>query len=384
MERIQVLCRYREIMGRLILSGMLIAASMSTASAKSADLILKSANRNLNTMNNDEIVSTLEGNVVFLYDDAVIKSEYAKWWKSKGAVHFANRVRVTKKEQVLTCDRLNYDKNKKWLVAEGNVDFYDGKDKTRLRGRHADYYPDSKFIKVTGNPEFINYDTTAHDTLIVRGDTMSYNDSIKRAQVQRGVTIAKGKLFSKCDLAHFFTDSSKTQLRVSPQIQFEHDSLTGDSIDLVFSKRALKGMSVDGNAHGMYKDFSPKDTLLTQVFGDSLYMALDDSGKVDSLWIYRNVKSSYFPVSNPSLANEAYGKVMVVDFTKKGDVDNVKVWGNAKSVYHVEEGDKGCNVATGDSIAVEFSKGKASRVMLAGSVRGFYAPEKAKGKKTHE
>ena len=143
-------------------------------------------------------------------------------------------------------------------------------------------------------------------------------------------------------------------------------------------------MSVDGNSHGMYKDYSRKDTMLTHVFGDSMYMALDDSGKVDSVWVYRNVKSSNCPVSNPTLSNEASGKIMIVDFTKKGDIDNVKVWGNAKSVYHIEEGDKGCNVATGDSIAVEFSEGKASRVMLAGSVRGFYAPEKVKEVKKHE
>jgi lipopolysaccharide export system protein LptA len=363
---------------------VLLASLVSIPVAKNSDLILKSANHNMNTMNNDEIISTLEGNVVFLYDDAVIKSDYAKWWKNKGTVHFSNHVRVTKKEQVLECDRLNYEKNKKWLTADGNVDFFDGKEKTRIRGRHADYYPDSKFVKITGKPEFVNYDTAAHDTLIIHGDTMSYTDSLKLAQVQHAVSIAKGKLHSKCDDAHFFTEVNRTKLRILPQIQFDNDSLTGDSIDLLFTKKALKGMSVDGNAHVMGKDYSAKDTMLTKVAGDSMYMALDDSGKVDSLWVYRNVKSLYFPISSPSMSNEAYGKTMVVDFTKKGEIDNVKVWGNAKSVYHVEEGDKGCNIATGDSVAVEFNKGKATRVMLAGSVRGFYAPEKGRGKKQHE
>jgi lipopolysaccharide export system protein LptA len=362
----------------------LLVALAAAAGAKSPDLILKSANRNLNTMHNDEIISTLEGNVVFLYDDAVIKSDYAKWWKSRGTVHFANRVHVTKKEQDLRCDRLDYDKSKKWLVADGNVDFFDGKERTRIRGRHADYYPDSKFIKLTGKPEFFNYDTSAHDTLAIQGDTMAYSDSVKMAHVHRDVSIVKGKLFSTCGKARYFTEKNKTQLRATPRIQFEHDSLSGDSIDLMFTKRSLQGMSVGGNAHGMYKDFSPKDTVLTQVFGDSIYMGLDDSGRVDSLWIYRNVKSSRYPVSNPSVSDEAYGKIMIVNFTKKGDVDNVRVWGNAKSVYHVVEGDKGCNIATGDSIAVEFSKGKASRVVLAGSVRGYYAPEKGQGNKKHE
>jgi lipopolysaccharide export system protein LptA len=369
---------------KLIVGFLLAAAMVSGAFAKSTDLILKSANRNINTMSGDELIAVLEGNVVFLYDDAVIKSEYAKWWKSKGMVHFSNRVHVSKKEQELFCDRLDYDKNKKWLVADGNVDFFDAKEKTRLRGKHADYYPDTKYIKLTGKPEFMYYDTAAHDTLVIHGEFMSYDDSLKLAEVDRKVTIEKGKLFTRCDTAKLFTETNRTLLRVSPQILFDKDSLAGDSIDLIFTNRALRGMSVDGNSHGMYRDFSRKDSMLTNVYGDSMYMALDDSGKVDSVWVYRNVKSSYCPVAHPDQANEAYGKVMVADFTKKGDLDNIKVWGNAKSVYHVEEGDKGCNTATGDSIAVEFSEGKASRVMLAGSVRGYYAPEKVKEEKKHE
>ena len=356
--------------------GVSIAIAMTATLAKGPDLILKSANSNINTMNGDELISVLEGNVVFLYDDAVIKSEYAKWWKSKGTVHFSNRVHVTKQKQDLTCNQLDYEKSRKWLRADGAINFYDAKERTRLLGQHADYYPDTKFITLTGKPVFINYDTAAHDTLIIHGEKMSYSDSIKLALVERSVTIQKGKLLSRCQTALYYTDSNRAQLRIKPDILFEHDSLTGDSVDLFFTKRAMRGMSVDGNSHGRYKDVSGKDTLLTNIFGDSLYMALDDSGKVDSLWIYRNVKSSYRPLKDTLHANEAYGKIMLVSFTKKGDVDTVKVWGNAKSVYHVEEKDKGVNIATGDSIAVAFKEGKASHVMLSGSVRGYYAPEK--------
>jgi lipopolysaccharide export system protein LptA len=348
--------------------------------AKSPDLVLQSANTNFNTMSNGEIISTLEGNVVFLYDDAVIKSDYVKWWKSKGTVHFEKSVRVKKQEQLLTCDRLNYDKNKKLLVADGNIDFYDEHERTRLQGSHADYNPDSKFITVSGKPVFINYDTIARDTLVIHGESMSFSDSLKLARVDKSVTIAKGKLLSRCDTARFYTEKNKAYLRVVPQILYGKDSLSGDSIDLFFTKKAMSSISINGNSHGMYRDFSQKDTLLTQVIGDSSYMAFDDSGRIDSLWLYRNVKSSIFPSSKPLQSNEASGKMMVVAFTKKGDVRNVKVWGNAKSVYHVEEGDRGSNVASGDSISVDFDKGKASRVILAGSVRGFYAPEKKQRK----
>jgi len=362
-------------MNRSIVIGITALCMAAAARVNGPDLILKSANSNTNTMSGDELISVLEGNVVFVYDDAVIKSQYAQWWRSRGTVHFSKNVRVTKEKQVLTCDRLDYEKSKKQLLANGSIDFYDSKEGTRLLGDHAEYFPDTKFITLTGKPVFIHYDTAAHDTVVIHGEKMTYSDSLKLALVERSVTISKGKLFSRCQTARYFTEGDRAQLRTKPDIKFDHDSLSGDSMDMLLNKRALRGMSVSGNSHGMYKDVSGKDTMITNMFGDSLYMAMNDSGKVDSMWMYRNVKSSYRSAKDSLHPNEAFGKIMILAFTKKGDVDNVKVWGNAKSVYHVEEGDKGVNIATGDSIAVAFKEGKASHVMLSGSVRGYYAPE---------
>jgi len=93
--------------------------------AKGADLILKSANTNLNTMVKGDIITVLEGNVVFLYEDATIRSDYARWYKSQGTVSFSNHVVVTQLKKTLKCNQLDYDKNKKWLNARGNVEFYD-------------------------------------------------------------------------------------------------------------------------------------------------------------------------------------------------------------------------------------------------------------------
>jgi len=269
-------------MSRLALS-ILAVCALAAGKGGGPDLVLKSAGSNTNTMSGDELISILERNVVFVYDDAVIKSEYAKWWRSKGTVHFSKHVHVTKEKQDLTCDQLDYDKSKKMLRAQGAIDFYDGKERTRLLGQHADYYPDSKFITMSGNPVFIHYDTAAHDTVIIHGEQMSYSDSLKLAEVLRNVSIQKGKVLSRCQAARYFTEGDRALLRVKPNIMFEHDSLSGDSMDMLLTKKTMRGMSVDGNSHGMYKDVSGKDTLITNVFGDSLYMALDDSGKVDSL-----------------------------------------------------------------------------------------------------
>jgi lipopolysaccharide export system protein LptA len=368
--------------------------------AKSPDLILKSADSNINTMSKDgEVISVLNGNVVFLYDDATIKSQYAKWLKSRGMVTFSNRVSVVRTTQTLTSDKMDYDKNKKQLIADGHVRFYDAKDRVLLNGDHGTYNMDTRFLVVEGRPHFVFYDTTAHDTLDITGKKMTYNDSLKKATVLDDVTIKKGKLFSHSNSAVYYPDSGRALLRAIPRIAFETDSLSGDSVDLVFTKKVLQKVKVNGNSHAMYHDFgAPKDasggepkgaskgatqgaskvasdTTLTHLFGDSLCMFLSDSGKMDSLWAVGNVKSKYFPLSKPYQTNEAYGKYMVVYFKTKSQVERVKVWGNARSIYNVEEKEgRGINEASGDSIMVGFANGKATHVTLSGSVRGFYAP----------
>jgi lipopolysaccharide export system protein LptA len=357
-----------------------IIVFLSVAFAKSPDLILKSANSNINTMSKDgEVVSVLNGNVVFLYDDATIKSQYAKWWKSKGMISFSQHVSVDRLTQTLTSDKMDYDKSKKQLIADGHVNFSDTKERVRLRGDHGTYDMDTKFMVVEGKPHFIFYDTTAHDTLDITGKKMTYDDSLKKATVHDNVTIKKGKLFSHSDVAIYYPDSGRAQLRMVPRIAFETDSLSGDSVDMIFTKKVLQKVRVNGNSHGMYHDFGTtngvSDTTLTHLFGDSLSMFLSDSGKIDSLWAQGNVKSKYFPLSKPFQTNEAFGKYMIVSFNKKNQVERVKVWGNARSIYNVEEKDgRGINDASGDSILVGFANGKATHVKLSGSVRGCYAP----------
>ena len=267
-----------------------------------------------------EVISELNGNVVFLYDDAVIKSEYAKWWKSRGVVSFSNKVQILRKTQKLTSDHVDYDKNKKWLITNGNLDFYDTKERVKLTGDHGTYFLDKKFLVVEGRPRFVFYDTTAHDTLDITGKKMTYDDSLKKASVYDDVAVKKGKLFTQSNEAFYYPDSGNAQLRMTPKIAFETDSLRGDSVDLTFTKKHLKQVKVKGQGHGQYKDFGASDTTLTHLLGDSISMFLTDSGKIDSLWAFGSVKSKYYPIKNPLATNEAFGKQMTVSFNNRGEV----------------------------------------------------------------
>lgn len=354
-----------------------VAAAKKNLPKKSPTLVLESANSNENSFENEEFISVLKGNVVFSYDDIKIKSDEATWWRNQGKVIFQNNVRVYRGPQTVTCDRMNFAKERNALIANGHFQFCDTLEKTTITGNDAEYYIDSKYFQLTGKPQLVRLDTVAAETLFISGEKMWYIDSLKCAYVSDSVKIIKGQLFSTCQKANYYTKTSLAQLRINPDITYKINHVKGDSIDLLFGKKNLKNATVMGNTFSTYIDTSEnhKDTAFTHIWGDSLLMTVSDSGRMDSLWVFGKAKSKYFVTNEPANVNEASGKKMLMSFNGNGDADLVKIWGNARSRYFVQEGkSKGINEASGDSIKVIFNRGKASSLTLVGSARGVYFP----------
>lgn len=343
----------------------------------SPTLVLKSANSNENTYTNGEFVSVLRENVVFAYDDITISSDEATWWRNQGIISFKDNIKVKRGASILSCDRMHFTKNSNQLTASGNFHYVDTLERTQLLGNDAVYHMDSRIFYLKGKPRLLHFDTAAADTLTITGLKMSYTDSLKQATVQDSVCITKGKLISRCGLAHFYTEKNIAFLRRDPHVNFESHKLTGDSIDLVFGDKKLKNASICGHAHGIYIDSTSdgKDTAYTNIWGDSLYISVSDSVSFDSLWAFGKAQTKYYLSNSPELVSEASGKTMLMAFESNGNVKNVKIWGNARSKYHIEEQrNKGTNEASGDSITVTFKKGRASMLTLVGSSRGIYFP----------
>lgn len=344
---------------------------------KSPSLILESANSNENVFENDEFISYLKGNVVFIYDDIKIKSDEATWWRNQGKVNFRNNVKVYRGAQTVTCDQMHYGKNNNLLIANGRFVFIDTLEHTKITGSDAEYNIQTKYFQLTGKPKLVRYDTASAETLFISAERMWYIDSIRCANVVDSVKIIKGKLFSTCKAAKYYTKRDFAQLRLDPFVIYEISNIKGDSIDLFFGKSQLQSATVMGHAIGSYIDTiaNTNDSSYTNVWGDSLLMTVSDSGNLDSLWIFGKAKSKYYESKDRASVNEASGKKMMMAFTEKGVADKVKIWGNAKSKYFVtEQKSKGINEASGDSITVTFKKGRASRLTLAGSARGIYFP----------
>lgn len=354
-----------------------VAAAKKSPAKKSPTLVLESANSNENSYENEEFISVLKGNVVFSYDDIKIKSDEATWWRNQGKIIFQNNVKVYRGPQTVTCDRMNFAKERNALIANGHFQFTDTVEKTMITGNDAEYHIDNKYFQLTGKPRLVRLDTATAETLFISGEKMWYIDSLKCAYISDSVEIIKGQLHSKSQRANYYTQTSFAQLRINPDITYKISHVKGDSIDLVFSKKNLRNATVMGNTFSTYIDISGnhKDTAFTHIWGDSLLMTVSDSGRMDSLWVFGKAKSRYFVTNEPENVNEASGRRMLMSFNGNGDADLVKIWGNARSRYFVqEEKSKGINEASGDSITVRFNKGKASSLTLVGSTRGVYFP----------
>lgn len=361
-------------------SAILVLCLLACAVARdrSPDLILKNANRNENTLVRGELVSTLIGDVTFLYDDFTIYSDRARWWQSRGTVKLTGNVRVVRQDEEMTCDRLTFLKKQKQLDASGRVNYYSRPDRVRISGRHGRYDMDRDRFVLTGEPHFLRFDTAAAETLTIVGREMTYHDSTRVASAVSDVRITKGKLAATCDRANYYTGDERAELRGKPVITYDGNTMNGDSVDLTFRGDTLRGVAIGGSAHGLYLEPDSGDTNVTNVWGDSMYMAMTPGGSLDTLWAWENVSSTYYLSSEADSANKVSGKAMVLSFERSGDLRTALVWGNARSTYFVREDDgQGRNEASGDSIHVSFDAGRATELTVSGSVRGAYFPLQA-------
>jgi len=353
---------------------VLIGVMSLLSAADNETLYLRSADRNSNSMVNGSLVSTLEGNVIFDYADYSIRSDWAQWWRAEEVIKLRGNIKVTHKRQKLSCDVLNADFARQNIMALGNIEFIDSTEKMTIVGNRGEYDLEAKSFVLRTNPVFTRIDSVSNDTLSITGRTMQYLDSLKIMKVIQDVQITKGALKATSEKADYHSEQGFAKMRVNPRITFQGQQLVGDSIDLFFTQDTLTGIAVVGNGHGFYQQESQTDTSITKIWADSIYMSVNDSGKLDSVWGHQNVKTRYFAVSEKEKVNEATGKNMILSFSE-GAVNAAQLWGNAQSLYYIDEADgSGLNEASGDTIAVTFSQGKAAQLSMMGKVRGSYRP----------
>jgi lipopolysaccharide export system protein LptA len=346
-------------------------------------LILERANRNENIYDSrtGEFVSNLSGNVVFRYDDIRIRSDEATWRKNRGIVDFRKNVKVEQAGQTMTCERLNFVRDNNLLSASGKIFYIDSAMITTISGNSAEYNTNTKEAMLWGNPVLTRRDSTAADTLFIRGRIMKYNDSTKVATVTDNVNIRKGELAATCRKADYFSKTDIALLRLNPIINYEKHRVVGDSIDLFFGKETLKSAQVMGRAHGHYKEIadSTSDTTVTNIYSDSLYLSMYESGKMELMKAFGNARGDFSETSAKSGSATTTNLVsdsMHLYMFETGKISAMKAFGSARgdiSETAAQTGNVTTTNLTSDSLQMfMFETGKMRAMKAFGSARGRY------------
>ena len=328
------------ILCALQLSAAKTAATSKTPKASKDDgaLILERANSNENIYSGGEFVSYLRGNVVFRYEGMRISSDEATWWKNKGIVDFRKNVKAVEKGQVMTCDRMHFSRENNLLTAAGDVQYQDSAKITFISGNNAEYATDKKECTLRGNPLLTRIDSSGVDTLFIRGRVMKYNDSLKIATVTDNVNIRQGELVATCRKSDYFVNTSTALLRINPIINYDKHRVTGDSVDLFFDEQKLKSACVVGKAHGRSTEVadSSKDTTITNIRSDSLYIAMYESGKMSSMKAYGNARGDFSEITAATKAktvtNITSDSLQMFMF-ESGKISGMKAYSNALGTY---------------------------------------------------
>jgi hypothetical protein len=216
---------------------------------------------------------------------------------------------------------------------------------------------------------------------------MKYTESLKIATVLDNVNIRQGGLTATCRKADYFSETSVALLRTNPVINYEKHKVVGDSIDLFFSDEALKSASVMGRAHGYYKEIadSSKDTTITNIWSDSLYLSMFESGKIEYMKAFGNARGGY---TEAGADNGDKSKMHITSDSlhmhmfETGKVRSMKAFANARGDYSDSSSQSGIATATklvGDSLHMfMFETGKMRAMKALGNANGDYFESSAR------
>ncbi|MCL2219258.1 MAG: hypothetical protein FWB94_05160 [Chitinispirillia bacterium] len=375
-RRINAHAGIRVIAAIILLCGLHILAQTNDGA-----LILEHAdsNENIYQSSTGDFISYLRGNVAFRFEDLRISAAEAMWQRSAGVVDFSRDVRLEQKGQVMTCDKLHFERDKNIITASGNVLYVDSAKITFMRGQTAEYATNKKECTLHGDPLLTRVDTTEVDTLFISGRVMTYSDSLKIATVTNDVKIHRGSLTATGRKGLYFANENKAQLRIKPVIDYEKHRIVGDSVDLFFGKESLEGACVMGNTHGFYSEVadSSMDTTVMNIWSDSLALSMFESGKINSIKAFGSARGDYSEIpagTRAKTVTHIMSDSLHMFMFETGKVRGMKAFGSARGIYSEIAADAGSAMAThisSDSMHMYmFKTGKISGIRAYGKAHG--------------
>ncbi len=220
---------------------------------------------------------------------------------------------------------------------------------------------------------------TERDTLFIRGEVMTYNDSTQIAIADGKVRITRDKMNITCHKAEYHDKADSLFLLGDPVLVVDDNQIKGISMRLGMHGEEIRSLLVKGDAQAHSREPATDTSVAREsdVKGDSLFMVFKEK-TIDSVQVFKHATGTYYDIDKPKFVNKMSGDYMVLRFSKK-QVQSANVLGDARSTYyHFEKKAlKGRNQADGDTIDFAFKEGKIEEVRVKGHAKGTYYGERA-------
>ncbi len=399
------------------------SALLPPTQERNAPLIMENADKFEGYRSRGEYV--LSGKVRFRHGELHVETERAVWQKERNIIFCEAGMRITRNGSLLTADRGTYDKNLGQATAQGNVSMRDSSGEVTATGQSIVYMRFKHIATLTGNPEVRRlYRDSAKtlakgdslkaagkdpfkaakpaaaeplakaskktadpapskkdsvpDTLSIKGDIMTYDDSLRVAIADGSVVIHRDKLNITCKKAEYHDSNDSLYLLGKPQMVVDDNQVKGEIMRMGMHGEEIKSLLVKGaaQAHSVEPATDTSAARQSDIHGDSLFLVFKEKA-IDSVQVFKNADGAYFDVDKPDFVNKMSGDYMVLRFTGK-QVASANVLGGAKSTYYHFENKalKGKNDAQGDTIDFAFKNGKVDEVTVKGTAKGTYFGEK--------
>ena len=333
-------------------------------------LELINANANSNRFENGAVVSTLSGNVEFLWNDTRIFSDKTIWRRSNGHLTMSGNIKVLRNKQELTCDFAEFYSNGKILQLKDNVFAVDSNYRATMFSGKADYFVKTDSVFLAQNPKIHFWEFASADTITVLGKTMNYTSKTGIARADENVKIIGTDFVSFSDTGYYFADTKKGMLiGKKPRIEYDNSSVIGDTIHILFGESSLDEFFVIGNPIAKSREENGGDSVFMELSGDTLRFFIKEQ-KISQILSEKNATFKRFRQNNETLTDKTWGE-RILTLLDYEDCDDCKIFsvvqGNAKAVYF---DDKTKNESSGDTLKMFFDDNGVTQVIISGKVKG--------------
>jgi lipopolysaccharide export system protein LptA len=252
-------------------------------------------------------------------------------------------VEIIQGKSYIYSDTLTYFRKEKNSIAKGNVLIENRNDNVKIYCNHLENYEEKKISILTGEPLFIQIDTTENgkiDTLLISALRMeSIRGENEYYTAIDSVRIWRGGFSSRNNVTKYFKEEGRIVTfktdEAQPIFWYDENQSYGDSVE-IFTK--------ENRIHQAF------------IYGASFLITQD--------------------TLNPKRFNQLSGSFIRMDFDNS-ELKTVFVKGNALSIYYLydENEPNGLNKASGDSTLIFLSNDKVDEIKLYGSPEGEYYPE---------